>query len=76
MFDRTLKIINDNDFKIIQDLNILIIGIGGVGGYILETLVRMGVLNITIVDHDVIDILKRYKNGKIWRNRKKYNYNI
>ena len=56
MFDRILKIVNENDFKKIQKLNILIVGIGGVGGYTLETLVRMGVLNITIVDHDTIDI--------------------
>ena len=56
MFDRLLKIINKDDFKKIQNIKVLIVGIGGVGGYSLETLVRLGVLNITIVDKDIIDI--------------------
>ena len=44
---------NDNINKI-KNLNILIIGIGGVGGYTLESLVRCGINNITIVDGDTI----------------------
>ena len=39
--------------KIIK-LKILIIGLGGVGGYTVESLVRSGVENITLVDGDVI----------------------
>ena len=53
--DRILKIISEDDFKKIQKLNILIVGVGGVGGYALEALVRSGVLNITIIDKDKID---------------------
>lgn len=41
-----------NDLK---NLNILIIGLGGVGGYTLESLVRSGVENITIADYDTIE---------------------
>lgn len=41
-----------NDLK---KLNILIIGLGGVGGYTLESLVRSGVENITIGDYDIIE---------------------
>ncbi len=33
--------------------NILLIGVGGVGGACLEALVRMGLKNITIIDNDV-----------------------
>ena len=36
--------------------NILLIGLGGVGGYVFESLIRSGVKNITIVDKDVFDI--------------------
>ncbi len=39
----------------IKNLNILIVGIGGVGGYTLESLVRCGVENITIIDYDRVD---------------------
>ena len=56
MFDRLEKILTKNEFNIIKNLNILIIGIGGVGGYTLEALTRIGVKNITIVDKDIIDI--------------------
>ena len=55
MIDRLLKIIPENKIKLIQDLNILIVGLGGVGGYALESLVRTGVRNITIIDSDVIE---------------------
>lgn len=56
MFDR-LKLIMDNKvLNKIQNLNVLIVGIGGVGGNALESLVRFGVKNITIIDKDVIDI--------------------
>ena len=40
----------------IKNLKVLIIGVGGVGGYAAESLVRCGVSNITIVDYDRIDI--------------------
>ena len=55
MFDRFIKIINEENFNKIKNLNILIIGIGGVGGYALEALVRSGVESITIVDGDVVE---------------------
>ena len=40
----------------IKNLKVLIIGVGGVGGYTAESLARCGVSNITIVDYDRIDI--------------------
>lgn len=55
MFDRLEKILTEKEFNKIQNLKILIIGIGGVGGYTLESLVRMGVKNITIVDYDKVE---------------------
>lgn len=54
MFERLEKILSEKELNQIRDLNILLIGIGGVGGYTLEALVRMGVGNITIVDYDTI----------------------
>ena len=56
MFDRLLKIITQEDLKKINTKKILLVGIGGVGGYALESLVRSGVEDITIVDNDTINI--------------------
>lgn len=55
-FDRVRKIIDNQKLKEIQNLNILIVGIGGVGGSTLESLVRFGIKNITIIDNDTINI--------------------
>lgn len=56
MFDRLLRLITDEDLKKIESKKILLVGIGGVGGYTLEALVRSGFKNITIIDGDVIDV--------------------
>ena len=55
MFERLELLIGDkiNDIK---NKNILLIGIGGVGSYACESLIRSGIMNITIADNDIIDI--------------------
>lgn len=55
MFDRTLKIIDEETFNLLQKQNILLVGVGGVGTSALEALVRLGFTNITIIDNDIID---------------------
>lgn len=55
MFERTLQIIDKNVFNTVQTKKILLVGVGGVGGFALEALVRLGFTNITIIDHDAID---------------------
>ena len=52
MFDRTLKIIKKELLDKIKEQNILLVGVGGVGGFALEALIRLGFSNITIVDAD------------------------
>ncbi|NOX15304.1 MAG: tRNA threonylcarbamoyladenosine dehydratase [Epsilonproteobacteria bacterium] len=58
MMDRfaRCKILFENDFIKIQNANILLLGVGGVGGFCLEALYRTGIGSITIVDFDVFDI--------------------
>ena len=56
MFDRTISLIGNTNYQKIKSSNILVLGLGGVGGYALEALVRSGVENITLVDFDNIDI--------------------
>lgn len=53
--DRLKLLINDETIKKIQKTKVLLIGIGGVGGYTFETLIRSGIENITIIDKDIID---------------------
>ena len=37
-------------------LSILVVGCGGVGGYAIESLARLGVSNFTLVDNDKVDV--------------------
>lgn len=53
--NRLKLITSETDLEKISNSNILIIGLGGVGGYTFETLVRSGVEYITIVDGDVFE---------------------
>ena len=53
---RLNKILSNDEINEIRNKTVLIIGIGGVGGYSLESLVRMGINNLIIVDNDVVDI--------------------
>ena len=46
MFDRLIKLIGKDNFDKIQNTNVLLIGVGGVGSFTLETLVRNGFRNI------------------------------
>ena len=55
MFERIITLIGENNIKIIQTKKVLIVGLGGVGGYALETLVRSGITNIDLIDYDIID---------------------
>ena len=53
-FDRCKKLFSN--FDKLQKLNILICGIGGVGGYALDCLYRSGIQNITAIDYDIFEI--------------------
>ena len=67
-FERLELLIGDK-IKMIKKVKVLVIGLGGVGSYAVEGLVRSGISNITIVDSDKIDIsnlnrqLMTYKNN-------------
>ena len=54
LFSRFSMLVGDNAIEKLKNLNIIIFGIGGVGSYTVEALVRSGVGNITIVDYDEI----------------------
>ncbi len=54
-FERCQMLFGDN-FSKIQNAKIIILGVGGVGGYALDCLYRSGITDITIVDFDTFDI--------------------
>lgn len=56
MFDRTEKLIGEENLNLIKSKTILLVGLGGVGGSCFETLVRSGIENIIVIDFDKIDI--------------------
>ena len=54
-FSRFEKIIGIDKLDIIKTKTILVLGCGGVGGYVVESLIRSGIENIIIADFDKID---------------------
>lgn len=55
MFDRVEKFIGIDNLDKINSKTVAVVGLGGVGGYAVEGLVRSGISSIIIVDYDVID---------------------
>ncbi|MDD6093670.1 MAG: ThiF family adenylyltransferase [bacterium] len=55
MFDRVISLIGSDKFKKINESTVLVVGLGGVGGYAVESLVRSGIGKIVLIDYDKID---------------------
>ncbi len=51
---RLESLVGSENIEKIRKLKVLVLGLGGVGGYVVESLVRCGVENITLVDGDTI----------------------
>ena len=54
-FDRLIKVIGSDNFNFIKNKKVLVLGLGGVGGYIVEGLIRSGIENIIIIDSDIVE---------------------
>ena len=55
MQSRTISLIGEK-YDLIKNATVAVIGVGGVGGYVVEFLARADVENLIIVDYDKIDI--------------------
>ncbi len=53
-YSRTIGLIGKDNFEELQNMKILIVGLGGVGGTAFEALLRIGFKNFTIVDLDKV----------------------
>ena len=55
---RTALILGEDGIKKLQNSHVLVIGVGGVGSFCAEALVRAGVGNIAIVDYAKVEVVK------------------
>ncbi len=55
LFKREIDLIGTENFNKIKERHIAVFGIGGVGSYVCEALVRAGVHKISIIDMDTVD---------------------
>ncbi|MBK8671012.1 MAG: tRNA threonylcarbamoyladenosine dehydratase [Saprospiraceae bacterium] len=53
--ERTALLIGDDAISRLQQSNVLLVGLGGVGSYAGEFLVRAGIGKMTIIDGDIVD---------------------
>ncbi len=54
-FSRLLKIMDEETLDRIKQAHVLLVGVGGVGVAAFETLLRMGIGHITVVDNDTFE---------------------
>ena len=54
-FLRLSKVIGEDGVELLSDKSVLILGVGGVGGYVAEALARSGIGKLILVDFDIID---------------------
>lgn len=56
MFSRFELLIGEEKLKQLQHQRVIVFGVGGVGGYVVEALVRSGIEHLTIVDNDEVSL--------------------
>ncbi len=54
-YDRTIKLFGEDNFKKLQDSKLILLGVGGVGSFALDSLYNTGITDITIVDFDTYE---------------------
>ena len=55
IFDRSIGLLGEENFNLIQEKVIAVFGLGGVGGTALEALARTGFKNFILIDFDKVD---------------------
>lgn len=56
MFSRFELLVGEDNIQKLNQAHVIVFGVGGVGGYVVEALVRSGIGHITIVDNDVVSL--------------------
>mgnify|MGYP002626214235 FL=1 len=52
--ERTIALIGENAYARLQTAQVIIFGVGGVGGWCAEALVRSGIQHLTLIDYDLV----------------------
>ena len=56
LFSRTSLLLGDETLQRLQRSRVIVFGVGGVGSWCAESLVRSGIGHLTIVDSDCVDV--------------------
>ena len=59
MYSRTELLIGEENVQKLKNAKVLIVGLGGVGGFVLESLVRCGIGELGLCDFDTVDITNK-----------------
>ncbi len=54
-YDRTIKLFGEENFNTFKNTKLILLGVGGVGSFALDSLYNTGITNITIVDFDTYE---------------------
>ncbi|MBK5243789.1 MAG: HesA/MoeB/ThiF family protein [Eubacteriaceae bacterium] len=54
-YQRNFPAFSAKDFERIQNVSVCVVGCGGLGGYIIEMLARVGIGSLTLIDGDVFE---------------------
>ncbi len=55
-FSRTASLLGEEALQKLFDAKVAVFGVGGVGGYVVETLARSGIGSLTLVDSDTVSL--------------------
>lgn len=55
MYTRLIDLFSEEKLKQLHNISVLLVGVGGVGSFCFETLIRSGIQNITIIDFDTYE---------------------
>ena len=54
-YSRIESLIGEQKARRLYDASVMVVGLGGVGGYAAEALVRCGIGKLTVIDHDTVE---------------------
>lgn len=56
IFDRTSLLLGDDAMQSLKSVKVAVFGVGGVGSWVAEALIRSGVRHLTLIDSDTVDV--------------------
>lgn len=65
-YDRQIMAFGEEGHRTLAQLRVGLVGVGGIGSILAEDLIRIGVKNLVLIDHDLLspDSLNRWQGGR------------